>query len=153
MPTRACRPHVEGTTALSIEDLRLRPDIERCPRVCQLIVRFPGVLFPCARFREVAVVVFYLCIRGAVAELAVDGWMACGCAGRLFFDDTFVFVTVLIFGHCPIGMMLACVLLYVRKSLLPVRGGFGSDTYAHAVQLAACLRRFGGLRITLDQRT
>jgi hypothetical protein len=115
MPTWACRPLVEGTTAFSIEDLRLRPDIERCPRVCQLIVRFPGVLFPCARFREVAVVVFYLCIRGAVAELAVDGWMACGCAGRLFFDDTFVFVTVLIFGHCPIGMMLACVLLYVRE--------------------------------------
>ena len=103
MPTRACRPDVEGTTAFSIEDLRLRPDIERCPRVCQLIVRFPGVLFPCARFREVAVVVFYLCIRGAVAELAVDGWMACGGPRRLFFDDTFAFVTVVRSDHCRMG--------------------------------------------------
>lgn len=88
-----------------------------------------------------------------MAELAGDGWMACGGPGRLFFDDTFAFVTIVIFGHCPIGMTLACVLLYVQKLLLPVRGGFGSDAYAHAVQLAACLSRFRGLRITLDQGT
>ena len=107
----------------------------------------------CARFREVAVVVFYLCVRGTVAELAVDGWMACSGPGRLFFDDTFVFVAVVMFDHCPIGMMRVCVLLYVRRLLLPVRGGFGIDAYAHAVQLAACLSRFGGLRITLYQGT
>ena len=64
---------------------------------------FPGVFPSRARSREVAVVVFYLCIGGTVAELAVDGWMACSGSGRLFFDDTFVFVTVVMFDHCPMG--------------------------------------------------
>jgi hypothetical protein len=88
-----------------------------------------------------------------VAELAVDGWVACSGPGRLFSDDTFAFVTVVMFGHCPIGMTRAGLPLYVRRLLLPVRGGFGSDAYAQAVQLAACLSRFGCLRITLDQGT
>ena len=60
---------------------------------------------PAAGFREVAVVIFNVCIGSTMAELAGDGWMA-GCGpGRLFFDDTFVLVAILMFGHCSIGMM------------------------------------------------
>jgi hypothetical protein len=67
--------------------------------------RFAGVFFSAAGLREVTVVIFHFCIGSTVAELAGEGWMA-GCGpGGLFFDDTFVLVTILIFGHCSIGMM------------------------------------------------
>jgi hypothetical protein len=61
--------------------------------------RFTGVFLFGARPREVAVVVLYIRIGGAVAELASNGWVArCG-LGRLFFDDAFVLVTVLVLDH------------------------------------------------------
>jgi hypothetical protein len=60
---------------------------------------------PAAGFREVAVVIFYVRIGSTVAELAGVGWMA-GCGpGRLFLDDTFVLVAILVFGHRSIEMM------------------------------------------------
>ena len=60
---------------------------------------------PAAGLREVAVVIFHVCIGSPVAELAGEGWMA-GCGpGRFFFDDAFVLVAILMFGHCSIGMM------------------------------------------------
>lgn len=111
--------------SLSIEDLRLDRRSKDVRETCRLTAPFSGVFLSCARFREVAVVVFYLCIRGTVAELAVDGWMACGGLGRLFSDDTFVFVTVVMFDHCPIGMTRACVLLYVWRFYCRYAVGLG----------------------------
>jgi hypothetical protein len=63
------------------------------------------VFFPSTWFGEVGVVVLYICVGGAMAKLAGDGWMARGGARRLFFDDTFVFVAIVVFGHCSFGMM------------------------------------------------
>lgn len=65
-----------------------------------------GVLFPCAWLGKVGVVVFYIGIGGPVAKLAGHGWLRAGCrARRFFFDDTFVFVAIVTFGHCSIEMM------------------------------------------------
>ncbi len=64
-----------------------------------------GVLFPRAWLGKVRVVVFYIGIGGAVAELAGNGGAAGGRAGRLFFDDTLVFVTIGMFGHCSSEMI------------------------------------------------
>jgi hypothetical protein len=59
---------------------------------------------PASGFREVAVVILHVYIGSTVAELAGERWMA-GCGpGRLFFDNTFVLVAILMFGHCSIGM-------------------------------------------------
>ncbi len=57
------------------------------------------MFFSSAWFGEVGVVVFYICVGSTVAELAGDGWPARGGAGRLFFDDTFVFVAIVVFCH------------------------------------------------------
>jgi hypothetical protein len=46
---------------------------------------------------------------------------------------------------------LVIVRLYSRALLLVIRGRFGIDAYTHAIELAARLSRFGGLRIALDQ--
>jgi hypothetical protein len=70
------------------------------------------MFFASAWFGEVAVVVLYVCVRGAVAELAGDGWPARGGVGRLFFDDTLVFVTIVMSCHCSDGMTCLGVLLY-----------------------------------------
>ena len=57
------------------------------------------MLFPGARLREIRVIVLYIGIGGAVAKLAGQGWTAGIRAWRLFFDDTFVFVAIVMFGH------------------------------------------------------
>ena len=62
-----------------------------------------GVFPPGARPREVAVIVFYICVGSAVAKLATDGWTACSCPGGFFFDDAFAPVTIVFFGHDSIG--------------------------------------------------
>jgi hypothetical protein len=62
------------------------------------------MFFSSARLGEVGVVVFYICVGSTVAELASDGWPAGGGAGRFFFDDTLVFVTIMMFCHCSVGM-------------------------------------------------
>lgn len=70
------------------------------------------MFFPSAWFGEVAVVVLYICVGGAVAQLSNDGWPARGGSGRLFFDDTLVFVTIVMFCHCSDGMTRLGMLLY-----------------------------------------
>jgi hypothetical protein len=87
-----------------------------------------------------------------VAKLAGDGWPARGGAGRLFFDDTLVFITIVMFGHCWDGMTSQDMPLYSLESLPPVRGRFGIDPDTHAVELAPRLGRFRCLRIALDER-
>jgi hypothetical protein len=71
-----------------------------------------------AWFGEVAVVVLYIRIGGAVAELSSDGWPACGRAGRLFFDDTLVFVTIVMFCHLLGWMTCQGMLLYSLESVI-----------------------------------
>lgn len=66
--------------------------------------RFARVFLSGARLREVAVVILYIRIGGTVAQLASNGWVGRGGPGRLFFDDTFVLVTVVVFDHGWIGM-------------------------------------------------
>lgn len=117
----------------------------------RLTSRFAGVFLPGARLREVAVVIFYIPIGGTVAELAGNGWTARGGPGRLFFDDTFVLVTVVAFDHRWSGMTRADAPLYDTSPLLPVSGRFGVDTNAHAIELAARFRGFRGLRVTLNE--
>jgi hypothetical protein len=60
---------------------------------------FAGVFFSATGFGKVAVVVFYIRIGGAVAELTLDGWPAGGGAGRFFSDDTFALVAIVAFCH------------------------------------------------------
>jgi hypothetical protein len=60
-----------------------------------------------ARLREVAVVILYIRIGGAVAQLATIGWVARGGPGRFFLDDAFMLVTVVVFAHGWIGMTRA----------------------------------------------
>jgi hypothetical protein len=67
--------------------------------------RLAGVLFPCVGPGKVRIVVLYIGIGGAMAELAGHGWVAGGRAWRLFFDDTLVFVAIVMFGHCSIEMI------------------------------------------------
>jgi hypothetical protein len=62
-----------------------------------------GMFLPGAGLGEVAVVVLYIRIRSTVAELASNGWTACGDPGGFFFDDAFALVTVMAFGHGSIG--------------------------------------------------
>jgi hypothetical protein len=83
--------------------------------------RFAGVFLSGARLREVAVIVLYIRIGGAVAELACNGWVARGGAGRLFFDDAFVLVTVVVFDHGWIGMTRAVGPLYGDESAIAGR--------------------------------
>lgn len=73
---------------------------------------FAGMFLSSAWLREIAVVVFHIRIRSTVAELAGDGWPACSSPGRLFFDDTLVFVAILMFCHCSNGMICHGMLLY-----------------------------------------
>ena len=73
------------------------------------------MFFSSARLGEVGVVVFYICVGGAVAELAGDGWPARGGAGRLFSDDTLVFVTIVMFCHCSDGMACPGLPLYLLR--------------------------------------
>lgn len=67
--------------------------------------RLAGMLFPGVWPGKVRIVVLYIGIGGTVAELAGHGWAASGRAWRLFFDDTFVYVTIGMFGHCSIEMI------------------------------------------------
>lgn len=57
------------------------------------------MLFAGARLREISVVVLYIGICGAVAKLAGLGWTTGIRARRLFLDDTFVFVAIVMCGH------------------------------------------------------
>ena len=77
--------------------------------------RFAGVFLSCARFRKVTVVVFYIRVRSTVAKLAGDRWSARGSPGRLFFDDTLVFVAIMMFCHCSDGMICSGMPLYSRR--------------------------------------
>jgi len=70
------------------------------------------VFFSSAWFGEVRIVVFYLRVGGAVAELARDGWPARGGTWRLFFDDTLVLVAIVVFCHCWDGMICRSMPLY-----------------------------------------
>jgi hypothetical protein len=62
-----------------------------------------GVFPPGARPREVAVIVFYICVGSAVAKLTSNGGTARGGPGGFFFDDAFAPVTIVFFGHDSIG--------------------------------------------------
>jgi hypothetical protein len=78
------------------------------------------VFFSSAWFGKIGVVVFHICVGGTVAELAGDGWPARGGAGRLLFDDTLVFVTIMMFCHFSDGMTCPGLPLYsLGVSLLP----------------------------------
>ena len=48
-----------------------------------------------------------------MAKLPGDGWPARGGAGGLFFDDTLVFVAIVMFCHCSDGMTRQGMPLYL----------------------------------------
>ena len=61
---------------------------------------------------KVRVVIFHIRVGRTVTELAIYRRPArCG-AGRLFFNDTFVFVAIVVFGHRSVGMRCAAMPLY-----------------------------------------
>ena len=58
------------------------------------------MLFAAARFRKIRIVVLYIRVGSPMVKLARKGGTAGGCARRLFFDDTFMLVAIVVmFGH------------------------------------------------------